>query len=250
MLILLQAPEQASRLGTVLDIVDKVTKILAVIIGGAWAYLNYVRGRTYKKRLETNVSGEWFESKGLSFLSGSAHLKNVGLSKFPIEQKGTAILVYDLQPSITSQPAADLVETLINVRSIFKTHAWIEPNETIEESFVIQLGSSEKRVGIKLALRVVAAHIEWNANRIIVPAPLQALPADSSQKPGTQNSVDTGGAMSEREGKSENTFPGKPGSTNPVNTQIIERPDITDQIERQKDTILNDEGSKTTERFD
>src|ERR1700675_1127674 len=101
-----QAPEQASRLGTALDVVDKVIKILAVVIGGAWAYLNYVRGRTYKKRLETNVSGEWFENKGLSFLSGSAHLKNVGLSKFPIEQKGTAILVYDLQSSTTSKPAA------------------------------------------------------------------------------------------------------------------------------------------------
>jgi len=210
----------------------------------------YVRGRTYKKRLETNVSGEWFENDGIYFLSGSVHLKNVGLAKFPIEQKGTAVLIYDLHPSSSTGPAADLVETLITVRSAFKDHGWIEPNETIEESFLIQIGSSERRAGIKLSLRVVAAHIEWNANRIILPTAFLGPPAGSSLMIGTHNSVETGGVMSERE-KSENTFPGKPGSTVPVTTQIDERPDVTEQIERQKQTPLNDdEGRKPTQRFD
>jgi hypothetical protein len=33
-----------------LDVIDKLVKIAAVMIGALWAYLNYVRGRTFKKR--------------------------------------------------------------------------------------------------------------------------------------------------------------------------------------------------------
>ena len=41
-----------------LTAIDTVVKIAAVIVGGAWTYLNYVRGRTYSRRLELAVSGE------------------------------------------------------------------------------------------------------------------------------------------------------------------------------------------------
>ena len=100
-------PEPASPLSSVLDIVDKVTKVVALLIGGAWAYLNYVRGRTFKKRLELKISAKEVRSNAGLLLSGAAQIKNVGLSKFPIEQKGTAILFFDLRPSTpTDQPTS------------------------------------------------------------------------------------------------------------------------------------------------
>jgi len=249
MLIPPQAPEHVSRLDMALDVIDKATKILAVVIGGAWAYVNYVRGRTYKKRLEAGICAEWFESNGTSLLSGSAHLKNVGLSKFPIEQKGTAILLYELRPSASKDRMTGVIADLVGVRSVFEDHGWIEPGETIEESFLLQLGESRGCIGIKLALRVVAAHIEWNANCILKPVSSQPSEPDRVKKPSHRQVAGKGEAMIEREKPAEN-LPGTPESSVPVNTQITERRDITDDIERRKTPTLGDPGDKPLQRFD
>jgi hypothetical protein len=160
-------PAQSSPLSSLLDVVDKATKILALLIGSGWAYLNYVRGRTFKKRLELKISGKRIQSRGVSLLSGAAQIKNVGLSKFPIEQKGTAILFFDLKPSASVTQPLEAAEERVGVREIFKDHAWIEPGETIEENFLLQLPEDDARLAMKMDLRVVAAHIEWNANCIV-----------------------------------------------------------------------------------
>jgi len=160
-------PEPASPLSSVLDIVDKVTKVVALLIGGAWAYLNYVRGRTFKKRLELKISAKEVRSKAGLLLSGAAQIKNVGLSKFPIEQKGTAILFFDLRPSAPTDQPTEPTEENVGVREVFKDHAWIEPGETIAEDFLLQIPENKERLAMKLDLRVVAAHIEWNANCIV-----------------------------------------------------------------------------------
>jgi len=166
-MIVTSGPEPASALSSILDVVDKVTKTVALVIGGAWAYLNYLRGRTFKKRLELKISAKEVQSKMGSLLSGNAQIKNVGLSKFPIEQKGTAIVFLDLKASAQAMQPIEMIEETVGVREVFKDHAWIEPGETIAEDFLLQLPQSEDRLAMKLELRVVAAHIEWNANCIV-----------------------------------------------------------------------------------
>jgi hypothetical protein len=151
-----------------LDIIDKLVKIAAVIVGAIWAYLNYVRGRTFKKRLELKICGKTVCRSATLLLSGSAELKNVGLSKVAIEQRGTAILIYDLKAAtLPEKEPINAVEERTLVLSVFENHGWIEPGETIQQSFLLQLPEIQERIGIKLELRIVAAHIEWNANSII-----------------------------------------------------------------------------------
>jgi hypothetical protein len=151
-----------------LDVIDKLVKIAAVMIGALWAYLNYVRGRTFKKRLELTICGKTLRRGAGLLLSGSAELKNVGLSKVAIEQRGTAILIYDLKAasSLQKEPI-NAVEERTLVLSVFENHGWIEPGETIQQSFLLQLPETQERIGIKLELRIVAAYIEWNANSIV-----------------------------------------------------------------------------------
>jgi hypothetical protein len=166
-MVVAAAPEPTLSLSTALDIVDKATKIAALFIAGAWGYLNYVRGRTFEKRLELKISAKEVKSKTGLLLSGNAQMKNVGLSKFPVEQKGTAILVYDLKASGVTDRLTEPIEDSIGVREVFKDHAWIEPGETVAEDFILEVPQNKERLAIKLDLRVVAAHIEWNANGIL-----------------------------------------------------------------------------------
>jgi len=227
--MLLPLSTESPRLSFLLDVIDKLTKILALVIGAGWAYVNYVRGRTFSKRLEPKIAGKWVQREGRSLLSGSAQIKNVGLSKFPIRQKGTAILVFDLLPSAPVEKPTDAVEERVRVREVFKQHAWIEPGETVEENFLLQLPDTSSRLAIKLELRVVAADIEWNANSIVGPEE-KALTGEIPEVAARihHETRSPGGNMAEK------SFPNsrEPGDWN---SQGPERPDVTIEIEKEKD---------------
>jgi len=167
----------SSHLSAVLDIIDKATKITAVFIGGGWVYLNYLRGRTFKHRLEPNIISRTVRSDGVLLLSGSAQIKNVGLSRVPIQQKGTAIEVlgYILNNANLAQPKVTLQN--ISVRSVFEAHGWIEPGEQIEESFLIAVPEAGGNVAFRLNLRIVSAGIEWNSDCVTeIPLPVPIAP--------------------------------------------------------------------------
>jgi hypothetical protein len=156
-----------------LDVVDKGVKIAAVLIGGIWTYLNYARGRTFRRRLEPCISGKISPgvSAGAWMVSGIAQVKNVGLSKVDIEKEPTAIMIDDLVLGATAKGTPKLLEQRIpgGVFDVFDLHRWIEPGETIEQSFAVPLPANPNRAGVKLRLRIVSRHkffksIEWNAD--------------------------------------------------------------------------------------
>lgn len=156
-----------SHLSITLDVVDKVTKILAVFIGGVWAYLNYIRGRTFKRRLEPNVSGKTITKGKVSFLSGLAQVKNVGLSRVGINQRGTAITIAVLVLEETEASPPRLSEKETEVRPVFKSHGWIEPGEQIQESFFTLVPEGSRSVALHVRLRIVSDGIEWNGDSTI-----------------------------------------------------------------------------------
>jgi hypothetical protein len=164
-----------------LDAIDKMVKIVAVILGGIWTYLNYVRGRTFERRLEPKISGKISPGVGVGtwMVSGMVQAKNVGLSKVDIEASGTAIVIEDMVLGTSKKGVPKIVEVDIlgGVLDVFKRHRWIEPGETIEESFAAPLPVRNDRTGVRLWLRIVSRHkifknIEWNADSIAeVPQP-------------------------------------------------------------------------------
>jgi hypothetical protein len=166
---MLDAPAVASQskhLSDVLDIIDKATKIIALFIGACWAYLNYRRGRTFKRRLEPTVTGKTIRSKGVLLLSGVAQVKNVGLSKVTIEQRGTAIEVLAVVSHSKGQELT-LGTKDVDVLSVFEAHGWIEPGEVVEESFLVPVPEHPEMVAFRLRLRIVSEHIEWNCDSVV-----------------------------------------------------------------------------------
>jgi hypothetical protein len=149
-----------------LDIIDKVIKILALLIGAGWAYLNYRRGRTFKRRLEPTITGKTIRSQGILLLSGVAQVKNVGLSKVAVQQRGTAIEIL----AILRRPEGKklgLDTADVDVCSVFEAHGWIEPGETIEESFLVSVPERPDILAFRLRLRIVSGGIEWNCDSVV-----------------------------------------------------------------------------------
>ena len=84
---------------TVADIVGTLITALAVIVTALWAYYRFVKGRTYRPRLEVSMGGEWFTVDGKRLLLARVRLKNIGASVVELLQKGTGLRVSTLGDS-------------------------------------------------------------------------------------------------------------------------------------------------------
>ena len=149
-----------------LDALEKIFTILALMGGGLWAYYHYFKGRVYKLRLEPKIFGKVIVRDGVDYLITKIQLKNVGLYKADIEQKGTAFRIFACKPpKVLSKTQSVDLKRLVTFE-VFKKHGWIESGETIEEQKMI-LFPVENQIAYQLQLRVVSKKIEWNAILVV-----------------------------------------------------------------------------------
>jgi hypothetical protein len=131
-----------------LDVADKGIKAMAVMIGAAWTYNNVRRSRTYARKLEPCVTGTLLKKNGGFYVLISCQLKNIGQTKYAIDQKGTYVGAF----AISDQGEQSSVLAL----EIFKAHDWIEPGEQISEPQIGPIPNPKTFIALKLVLRVVS----------------------------------------------------------------------------------------------
>src|SRR5512132_4173741 len=130
--------DQASLLDdidTIVGIVGTAITALAVIIGGIWAYFKFVKGRTYRPRLEVGLFGQWRIINGRPLLQARLTVKNIGASVVTLLQKGTGLRVGMLEGNQPSPPAAQVWREL-RVFEVLGEHQWIEPQETVSDDLL------------------------------------------------------------------------------------------------------------------
>ena len=150
------------------EMVKNVCEILAILVGAAWTYLNYFRGRTYKPRLECSVDASIERLSGHSFLRTVVRVRNIGLSRVPIQQRGTALLIYsvDVKDRTPSFPGQVRWKEPVAAFDVFAGEKWVEPSEPIAESFLVALPHSDA-LAYKVTLKVVSGKIWWTAETIV-----------------------------------------------------------------------------------
>jgi hypothetical protein len=82
-----------TQLKTILNLLQSALTILALAVGAAWVYYNYLKGRTYQKRLQSEVSAEIVALNGQHHLLATLKLENVGLSNVVLKNS-TALEVW------------------------------------------------------------------------------------------------------------------------------------------------------------
>jgi hypothetical protein len=113
--------------------------IVAIFAGGIWTFFHYFKGRTFKPRLELKISGELQNNDNSKCLIAKVVLKNVGLSKLELKQKGTGMRIISLDDVAHSKKAKKLEGNRLKTVAIFKEHEWIEPNEIIDDVQIFSL---------------------------------------------------------------------------------------------------------------
>lgn len=146
--------------------VESLITSVALIAGGAWAAYHYFYGRTHKPRIELHIDGDLSPQEGCNLLKARVLLRNLGLSKVPLRQKGTAlrVFVYKSLPQEGGLLNADRFGTY----EVFVSHAWVEPGEVIEDSLIVGL-PSRSCVAARLEARIVAKKVSWEASTIVSP---------------------------------------------------------------------------------
>ena len=152
---------------TSVDILQKLFTIAAIVVGAIWTYFNFFRGRTYRKRLEPEVSGKVVTLNGLSHLMTTMSLKNVGLSRVDIEQKGSALQVLSYNGPVSREHVLSAEWEALAAFPVFEAHQWIEPGETVKEERLIAIPTSSRKA-FQLQLYIVSKkQLTWRAMAVV-----------------------------------------------------------------------------------
>lgn len=144
-----------------LDVAEKILKIVAYIVGAGWVYFNFFKGRTYRPRLETRVSGQLCRRGSPELVQVTFEVKNVGLSKVDVAQTGTAMRLLAYDPDTAG--GWRHLQTL----DILVRHGWIEPGEVVIEQ-ALHAVELTKICAVKVEIVITGETTMWEASAILV----------------------------------------------------------------------------------
>jgi hypothetical protein len=158
------------------NVAHNVVQMLAIILGGTWAYLKFVRGRTFKPRGELKIDGALRIFDEDPALLVQTTFTNAGLSRIllppnqafllvdwlPSGYWGPGAVVWEpvMMPSTSREDeyAASLPDDTDSVElmaSVFDRDRSVEPGEVITDHQLVIIPSDES-AGFPLAFRVRA----------------------------------------------------------------------------------------------
>ncbi len=173
----------------IFDILQKLAATFALLVGGGWVLMNYIRNRTHVPRLQISVEGEIVERASRRYLLATIQVKNLGLSVItlpePMEEgagpRGSALLI---SPLADLEDAPDLVDSTwqeVRAFSVLVHHTSIEPGLAINEQRLVRLPPQDYHA-YRLRLRVLAHDQSWSATAIATSSPKSA---DAERSPGS-----------------------------------------------------------------
>lgn len=173
------------------NVARDVVQILAILLGGLWTYLKFVRGRTFRRRGELDVTGQLYTFDDEPALVVKVTFKNTGLSRIKVpEDQPPHVLVTHVEtggwregaatwspPDFTSvtpgqhKDAAPPVppDSVRSTATMLTRHQWVEPGETIaDEQVVVPPAEQGARFAVAYRIQAILSTAEgWLGRRPI-----------------------------------------------------------------------------------
>ncbi|HEV3166822.1 MAG TPA: hypothetical protein VGZ22_22535 [Isosphaeraceae bacterium] len=145
-------------LDTILGILQKLSVILAAMMGLIWFKLRYTKNDWHvHSRLKVRIDGEILKLHGVTYLKVVTTLENVGLTGHRIihdDNTDTYVCIYYSE----SLPQADTALTIrwsdATYFEVFQKHTWLSPGEVVKEELLIAIPENEA-LALKLEVGVV-----------------------------------------------------------------------------------------------
>jgi hypothetical protein len=152
---------------TLADIVQKTAATVAIVGTAGWAYFKFVRGRTFRRRVELTISGEVRRGPGIVYLLTNSTTKNIGLSKFEIdhEKSGLRVMTHASEGAVTEPRLAEWQP--LSTWPVFEAHGLLEPGEPAAEELLIEI-PDEGFTAFRLQLWVSSTKDEsWEVTAVV-----------------------------------------------------------------------------------
>jgi hypothetical protein len=164
-------PSTLDTVGSVVDIVGGLVTAGAVVVGGCWAYVKLIKGRTFRPHVEVAVDGGWLGPSGSLGLRLSVVVRNIGAGKVEVLQRGSGVMV-SRRAALQPAPPAETAWEPLGVYEIFVEHQWVEPGETIRDELLLRLPLDPQVVEVqtRLVLAWSPQNVSVHARRVLVPA--------------------------------------------------------------------------------
>jgi hypothetical protein len=156
--------------------VQQITQTAAIVLGAAWGYAKFVRGRTFRPRGKLDVEATLDHLRSDPYLIVSVSMKNEGLGRIRLARDMSLIRV-DALPSHEWTPGANArwhEDKPIMITAIFHKHEWIEPGELIADQVLLPLPREKPpavayqvRAWVRVPRRGRKTGIAWSANAVI-----------------------------------------------------------------------------------
>lgn len=184
----------------VTNICRNVAQVSAIIIGGLWAYLKFVRGRTFRYRGELSVTAKHYTFEDEPAIWAEVRFKNAGLSRIPLAELGAQVALTWLPSGRWGHgPAVWSVEDNSDwapSTAVLLEHEAVEPGEEVSDEQLI-VPSVDLEAGLPIAYRIKATitsprrfprrgAIKWSAFTVI-PASALVLNAEAGEKGNSDN---------------------------------------------------------------
>lgn len=156
-----------STLQSWVDTGQKSAATVAIVGTAGWAYFKFVRGRTFRRRLELAISGEVRRGTGIVYLLTNSVAKNIGLSKFEIdhEKSGLRVMTNSSEGAVSEARLAEWRP--LSAWAVFEGQSLLEPGEPVSEELLIEI-PDEGFLAFRLQLWVSSTKGEsWEVTAVV-----------------------------------------------------------------------------------
>lgn len=136
------------------DVIQALVTATAVIVGGAFTYLKFVRDRVYRPRLDLALDLGVLKVAGEDCLSCTVAAHNIGTGRIQIKHEGTALSIVPGDISAERLRKASWLEPDRANFNVFALHDWIEAGETIHDETLLTLGAPHP-AAVRAELQIV-----------------------------------------------------------------------------------------------
>jgi hypothetical protein len=154
----------------VADIIYHMVAATALIIGGGWAYLKYIRGRTFVRRLDVRATGTVQKTPRMIRLVVEVDASNVGLRDLEINPAESGLRVYTLsaRPEAVEE-AAEARWEFVGTWEIFETQRRLEPGESVRDPHLLEIaGGSFAALKLEITVSPKASQRSWQTTEVVI----------------------------------------------------------------------------------
>jgi hypothetical protein len=170
---------------TGVSLVGTTTTVLAVVVGGLWAYFKFLRGRTYRPRLSVGMEATWHIVNDRHVVHARITVKNIGASVVTPRPHDMGLRV-SVPAQEQPNPPAEVRWEVIRVFEVLGEHEWIEASETVSDDVLLDIDSDAPEVIL------LEARLPWSwaghkkeivvvARQIFLPDPAASVAGTTAQ---------------------------------------------------------------------